>query len=66
MEPVLLALVVLACPLGMGLCMWMMARMMRGMNDHGRKQPEQAVAAAAEQSPAAPAEGATTQPSTGA
>ena len=30
MESVVLVLFALACPLGMGLCMWMMARGMRG------------------------------------
>ena len=30
MEQAFLAIAVLACPLGMGLCMWMMARGMRG------------------------------------
>jgi hypothetical protein len=33
MDTALLALVALACPLGMGLCMWMMAR---GMRSHAK------------------------------
>ena len=38
MENVLLTLAVLACPLGMGACMWLMARGMR--RDRAKAEPE--------------------------
>ncbi len=39
MESVLVAMAVLACPLGMGLCMWMMARGMRSNKSEETAEP---------------------------
>lgn len=44
MESVLIAMAVLACPLGMGLCMWMMARGMRGAHKEGGGDSQTSVA----------------------
>jgi hypothetical protein len=45
MDTALVALVALACPIGMGLCIWMMARGMRGS---GKKQASEAQPSVAE------------------
>ena len=39
MESVLFSMAVLACPLGMGLMMWFMARGSRGGRHHGDRPP---------------------------
>lgn len=43
MEGALIALVALACPIGMGLMMWFMAKGMRGekAEDQNREQPDE-------------------------
>jgi hypothetical protein len=45
MENVLVLLAVLACPVGMGLCMWLMARGMR----HDKSEPQAEVPPSIEQ-----------------
>lgn len=45
METALIALVALACPLGMGLCIWMMAR---GMRSDAKNQGSEQGASVAE------------------
>lgn len=44
METALVAIAVVACPVGMGLCMWMMARGMRGQQKEESAGPQASVA----------------------
>lgn len=42
MEQLLLLIPVLACPIGMGLCMWLMGRHMRGREGESGAEPPSA------------------------
>lgn len=42
MEQLLLLIPVLACPIGMGVCVWMMARHMRGRDKESSAEPPSA------------------------